>query len=130
MAVRRGVTFEQVREMVLALPGVVEGTSYGAPAFRAGKKLIARLREDDVLVLTPIDDIQQRFLMETQPQTYFTTDHYRGYPTVLVRLSHARAGDLRALIDGCWRALATKGMRAARDAAATDAPATTTRRRR
>lgn len=116
MATRRGVTFEQVRQTMLALPGVTEGTSYGTPAFRAGKKILARLREEDVLVLTPIDDIQQRFLMETQPEAFFTTDHYRGYPTILVRLSRTRASDLRELIGGCWRALASPNMLAAAEA--------------
>ncbi len=118
MAGRHGVTFNQVREIMLALPGVTEGTSYGTPAFRTGTKFMSRLRDEDVLVLTPVDDIQQRFLMETRPGAFFTTDHYRGYPTILVRLSKAREGELRNLIAGCWRALATAKMLAARPGAA------------
>jgi hypothetical protein len=53
MAVRRGATFEQVREMMLALPAVEEGSSYGTPGFRVNGKFMSRLREPDVLVLKP-----------------------------------------------------------------------------
>jgi hypothetical protein len=102
--------------MALALSGVEAGTSYGTPAVRVKKKFLARLREDDVVVLTPVDDAEQRFLMETQPETYFTTDHYRGYPTILVRLSKAHPDELRDMLERCWRALAP-----AKDIAAYDA---------
>jgi hypothetical protein len=46
------LSFEDVRQMGLALPGVEEGTSYGTPALKVGKKLLARLKEDgETLVL-------------------------------------------------------------------------------
>jgi hypothetical protein len=107
--------------MMLALPGVVEGTSYGTPGFRAGKKFMARLRDDDpdVMVLKPIEDDEQRFLMETQPKAFFLTDHYRGYPTILIRLSQVDTGHLQALIETAWRRLASKKTIAAYEADAT-----------
>jgi len=108
MKKQRGVTYEQVLEMALALPGVEAGPSYGTPGLRVGKKFMARLREPDVLVLKPIDDIEQRFLMETQPGVYFKTDHYVGHPSILIRLSKADAGELRDLIERCWSQLATR----------------------
>ena len=112
---KRGVTFEQVRERMLALPGVEEGSSYGTPGFRVKGKFMSRLREDDVLVLKPIDEMERRFLMDTQPPTYFITDHYAGSDAILVRLSKARGDDLRGLIERCWTALAPPKLRAARD---------------
>ena len=81
------VTFNDVRKMMLALPGLVESTSFGTPAFKVRGKLLARLREDDVLVLKPVEDVEQQFLMSTVPDAFFLTDHYRGYPAILVRLS-------------------------------------------
>ena len=128
----RGVTFEQVREMMLALPGVEEGSSYGTPGFRVAKKFLSRLREHDVLVLKPVDDIQRQFLMETQPKVFFVTDHYRGSDAILVRLSKVRPSELRDLIERCWCSLAPKKMLSARDRDASDrevAAATTTARR-
>ena len=86
-ATKRGVTFTQVTQMALVLPGVEARSSYGTPGLYVAKKFMARLREPDVIVLKPIEDDEQRFLMGTQPDVFFLTDHYRGYPTILIRLS-------------------------------------------
>jgi hypothetical protein len=40
------VTFDDVRKIALAWPEVDDGTSYGTPALRVRKKLLARLKED------------------------------------------------------------------------------------
>jgi hypothetical protein len=48
------MTFDQVRRLAPALPETVEVISYGTPAFKSGKKLLVRLREEgDVLVRLP-----------------------------------------------------------------------------
>lgn len=44
------MTFDDVRRLALALPRVVEGTSYGTAAFRVGKKFLLRLKEDGVTI--------------------------------------------------------------------------------
>jgi hypothetical protein len=62
------VTYDNVRRLALALPRVVEGTSYGTAAFHVGKKFLLRLKEDGG----------------------FITDHYRNYPAVLVCLGKIR----------------------------------------
>ena len=83
-------------------------------------------------LLKPVDDIQRQFLMETQPKVFFVTDHYRGSDAILVSLSKVRASELRDLIEGCWRSLASKKMLTARDSDASDrevAAATTAARR-
>ena len=40
------VTFDDVRKISLAWPEVEDGTSYGTPALKVRKKLLARLKED------------------------------------------------------------------------------------
>lgn len=104
----RGVTFQQFRELALALPGVEEGPSYGTPGFRVRGKFMARLREEDVLVLKPIDDLEKEYLMSSQPETFFITDHYIGYPAILIRLSKVDPEELRELLEDCWRSLAPR----------------------
>ncbi len=37
--------FDRVRRLALALPGVAEGTFYGTPAFRVGRKYFTRLHD-------------------------------------------------------------------------------------
>jgi hypothetical protein len=41
------VTFDDVRKIALAWPEVEDGTSYGTPALKVRKKLLARLKEDE-----------------------------------------------------------------------------------
>lgn len=103
-----GLTFEQFERMALDLPGVETRSSYGTPGLYVGKKFLARLREPDVLVLKPVEDDEQRFLMETQPHAFFLTDHYRGYPAILIRLSKVDRGQLKELLEVSWRRLAPK----------------------
>lgn len=40
------MTFDDVRRISLAWPEVEDGTSYGTPALKVRKKLLARLKED------------------------------------------------------------------------------------
>ncbi len=115
MKKRSPLTYDGVREMALALAGVVDATNYGTPSLRVGKRFMARLREEDVLVLTPVEDDERRFLMETQPEAFFLTDHCRGYPAILVRLSKVDRAQLQELIETAWQRLATKKQLAERE---------------
>ena len=108
MPAKRHVTWERVVEMAAAYPGVVAKSSYGTPGLYVGKQFMARLREPDVMVLKPVYDDEQRFLMETSPAAFFLTDHYRGYPTILIRLSKVSRGQLAELVGESWRRLAGK----------------------
>ncbi len=104
-------SFDDVVRLTAALPDVTVGTSYGTPAIRAGKKLIARLWEDgETLVLLPIEDIEQRFLMETRPDVFYKTPHYEGHDAVLARLPLIEDGQLAELLEQCWERRATKTM--------------------
>jgi hypothetical protein len=107
------MTYEDFVRMALALPDVAEGTSYGTPALKVHGKFMARLREEDVLVLKPVDELEKRMLLESAPDTYYITDHYDGYPTILIRLSRVDSGELRGLLEAAWRQLAPKQVVAA-----------------
>lgn len=103
------LTFEDVTRISSELPGVSVGTSYGTPALHVGKRFMARMWEDgEVLVLKPVEDIEQRFLMETQPDVFFKTPHYEGYPAILIHLAAVDEETLCDLLQQCWRRLATK----------------------
>ena len=85
------MTFDDVRKLALAWPEVEDGSSYGTPALKVRKKLLARLREDDeTLVMLGVPQDEREMLIESQPKIYYFTDHYRDYPTVLIRLSNAK----------------------------------------
>ena len=57
------------------------------------------------------------------PATYFVTDHYRGYPAVLVRLPTADAAELGPLLAEAWRQVAPKRVVRAWDTAGGAGPA-------
>ena len=117
-----GVSFEQVTKIALAFPGVEAGTSFGTPGLNVKGKFMARLREPDVMVLKPVEDVEQQFLMGTQPDVFFLTDHYRGYPTILIRLSKVDPQEMRELIEQSWRRLAPKKLLADYERASESAP--------
>jgi len=104
----RPVTFETVRRLALRLPGVEEGLCYGTPAFRVQKTLLARLWEDGGTLVLRTDFDMREVLMAGNPQTFFITDHYRGYPWILVRLERVDEADLRRLLEDAWRRSASR----------------------
>ena len=108
MATRKGVSFATARRLLLAFPGVEEGPCYGTPGFRVRGKFLARLREDGETLAVKCGDEERDFRIDADPDTVFITDHYRGYPTVLVRLPIVRAGDLREVLEQAWRRSAPK----------------------
>jgi hypothetical protein len=112
MPKRKPVSFETVRRLALAFPGVEEGPCYGTPGFRVRGKLLARLREDGETLAVKCGDDEGDFRMQVDPATFFTTDHYRGYPTVLVRLATVDEADLREVLEQAWRRCAPKRMMA------------------
>src|SRR5882762_5263033 len=103
------MTFDDVRKTTLAWPEVEDGTSYGTPALKVRKKLLARLKEDgDSLVRQGVPPDEREMLVESRPKLFYFTDHYRDYPIVLIRLSKAKRADVEPLLRRQWRALASK----------------------
>jgi len=102
------VTFETVRELARELPGVVEGTSYGTPAFRVKGTLFARQHQDGESLVIRIDHDQRAMRIKAAPETFFITDHYVDYPWMLVRLANVDRDDLSDLLDEAWRKSAPK----------------------
>ena len=102
------VTFDMVRAAALKLPSVSESTSYGTPCLRIGKSMICHLREDNETLVLKVDPMERDVLMEAEPDIFSTTDHYRGYPLVLVSLPKADIGHIEILLRRAWFAAAPK----------------------
>jgi hypothetical protein len=92
------MTFDELRKIALIWPEVEDGTSYGTPALKVRKKMLARLKEDgDSLVMPGVPQDERAMLVESQPKVFYFTDHYRDYPMVLIRLSKAKRAHRRAV---------------------------------
>ena len=101
---KAGVTPRTVRHLVLDLPGIEEGTSYGMPSFKLAGKFFARLRDDDTVLVVHLRSFEDRDgLLEHEPASFFTTDHYRNYPTVLIRLARVSKRVLSEVLMDAWR---------------------------
>jgi hypothetical protein len=94
----RKLTLTAIRKVAASFPGLEEGTSYGTPAFRCKKKLIMRLHQDGKSLVLKVGDATRDHLLQADPDTFFVTDHYRGYPYVLAHLDRLSTSDLRKLI--------------------------------
>ena len=107
------LTFEEVTMIALSLENLEQSTSYGTAAFKAGKKLIARLKEDGQTLVVATTFEEREAMMAEEPETYFMTEHYRNYPLVLVRLPQVNADVMRDLLKRALR-LASASPRSAR----------------
>ena len=97
-----------VRAIALSLPETEERTSYGTPGFRVKDRLFARLREPGVLIVWCADEGEKDFLLRADPEKFFTTPHYDGHPSVLVRLAAVERDELTELLTDSWRVRAPK----------------------
>lgn len=50
-------------------------------------------------------------LLASEPGKFFTDDHYRGFPAVLVYLDCVDERQLRSLLEAAWRCQATPALR-------------------
>jgi hypothetical protein len=104
--------FEAVRAVGREFPDLQEGTMYGSPALKLGKRLVAcvaihRSAEPGSLVVRT--DFEQRAaLLGEDPETYYITEHYANHPVVLVRLTRLRQDQLLDLITAARQCVLTE----------------------
>ena len=110
------MTFDDVRELGVALPETVESTAYGTPCFRVRKHLFARLRDDGTTLVVRVDPLEREALLADEREIYFITPHYKDYPYILVALEHADPDELRELLIEAWLERAPKRLAAAHEA--------------
>jgi hypothetical protein len=95
---------DDVRRIALALPECHERPSYGTPGFRVADRLFARLRDDgESLVVWVADEGEKRAMVQSEPDKFFTTPHYDGHPSVLVRWAVVSTEELTELLTEAWR---------------------------
>ena len=116
-------SWRDVRRIALALPGTSERVSHGNAAWEVNEKGFVwerPLRKQDLAALgasaptgpilgvrTPDLEMKEA-LLASDPDVYFTTPHFDGYPAVLVRLGAISVAELRDVIVEAWLARAPK----------------------
>ena len=111
-------TEDDVRRIALGLPETIEKPWYGTPGFRVKDKGFLRIRSDAEggLVVFVADVGEKEALLAADPERFFTTKHYDGYPIVLVNLAAVDADELEELIIDAWLLKAPTKVRKAYEA--------------
>lgn len=111
------ITEDDVRRLALSLPETSERPSYGTAGFRVRDRLFARIKEEgDVLLVWCADEGEKRGLIASEPEKFFTTPHYDGHPSVLVRFAGIEVEELGELLTESWRLRAPRKLVEAFDA--------------
>jgi hypothetical protein len=116
-------SWDDVAAIALALPEVAEEPTFGNRAWKVRKKLFAwerplRPKEiehlgeaapDGAILGVRVPDEEAKLAMiESEPEIYFTTPHFDGYPSVLVLLERIPRPDLEEAIVEAWLCRAPK----------------------
>src|SRR6266536_3182606 len=110
---------DDVRRLALALPHVTEiesegfdfrvadkGFVWSYPERRPGKP--RRIRTD-IAVLYVGDEAEKQALLLGEPDVFFTTRSYDGWPLVMLRLDRVDVERLAELVTDAWRMRAPQG---------------------
>ena len=124
---RQGLTFDDVRELGLSLPGAEEAIAYGGACLKVNGRHFAGIAinksaEPNSLILH-VDIAERDVMIEEQPDVYYTAEHYQNYACVLVRLSRVNRDVLEDLLRMSHRYVSSKSPQRRR---ATKAPSTKT----
>jgi hypothetical protein len=103
---------DDVRDIALSLADVVEidsegfdfrvtgkGFVWSYPERRPGQRRVIRT---DVAVLFVGDEAEKQALLKGEPDLFFTTDGYDGWPLVMLRLDAVDVGRLEELVTDAW----------------------------
>ena len=116
-------SWDDVRRVALALPQSSERSSYGHASWRVRDKGFVwerPLRSLEVQALgadAPTGPIlgarvehlgAKEALLADDPDVFFTTPHFDGYPAILVRLERIAMDELKELIVEAWLSRAPK----------------------
>lgn len=109
--------WERLSKLGRELPEVVEDVWFRTPALKVRGRSFVRLKEDGRSVVFLLDSVdEQEHLIEVQPEIYFISDHYRGWPAVLARLAKLRVPECRLRLERAWRVKAPKTLQKRFDA--------------
>jgi hypothetical protein len=116
-------TWDDVRRIALALPETSERTSRGLrrwevkdkgfvwerPLRRADYEALGDAAPDGPILGARVEHlVAKEALLADDPEVFFTTPHFDGYPAVLVRLDRIGPEDLNEVIVEAWLARAPK----------------------
>jgi hypothetical protein len=96
--------FSVVRKAAQGFPELKESLYFGQPALKANGEMVVCMAThksaDAGSLVVRMDFERRKELLAEAPDVYYLTDHYVGYPSVVVRLSKVSPDALRGLLAG------------------------------
>lgn len=118
------LTYDQVARFALSLPGVTEGERWGTRSWLQSDKMLCWVRpfskadlkrfgdtpppEGPILGIAVEDLDTKDAILQMGLPGFFTIEHFRNYPALLVALREARASDVKSVIAESHRARMAK----------------------
>jgi hypothetical protein len=111
--------WDAVREIALSFPEVEESRGGRVAYSVRGKGFAWEARERDGGGLAVrVDRVEKQLLLDANPDAYFTSAHYNGFPAIQIRVESIGRDELRERIEDAWLIQAPKRLAAAYMAAA------------
>jgi hypothetical protein len=93
---------ERAQRLAAHLPGVETAPHHGRPWLKVGGKTLAGpCREPGALAVHCPVELKEA-LIEARPDIYYDTDHFRGWPAVLVRMDSIDDSTLKDRLEAAW----------------------------
>jgi hypothetical protein len=126
-------SWDEVEAIASSLPEVDESTSYGNRDWKVRKRTFAwdrplrkgeveglggfepegRAPSGEILVVRVADEEAKQALLSSEPEIYFATPHFDGYPAVMIRLERIGREELQEVVTEAWLSRAPKRVAAA-----------------
>jgi hypothetical protein len=102
-----------VRKIALSFPEVEESTGDRISYSVRGKGFAWAARERDGGGLAVrVDGEEKELILDSNPDVYFTSPHYRGFPAVQIRLENIDREELLQRLEDAWLIQAPKRLAA------------------
>lgn len=99
--------YAKLKAAAAGLPEVEEATWYGTPSLKVRGKGFARVKDPDTVVLmASLED--KELLFQAAPDIFFETDHYKGWPAMLINIHRISPEELKHRLAVAWRLKAPK----------------------
>jgi hypothetical protein len=91
------------------LPETTQSTWFNTPSLKVRGKSLCRVKDPDTVVLMcPLEE--KELLIAAAPEIYFETDHYKGWPAILVRIHAIATAELALRLERAFAMQAPKAV--------------------
>ncbi|HEX8898225.1 MAG TPA: MmcQ/YjbR family DNA-binding protein [Chthoniobacterales bacterium] len=112
------MTFNDVREIGLKLPGAEETRYYRMPALKVNEEVFvvktSHPSAESNSVSVAVGFKRRDELVAARPETFYLKPHYEPYPVVLVRLDRIKRAELKQLLHSAHDAVSSGAVVAGR----------------